>query len=158
MAAPTFIQATTRGELQRKLADSPWVNTAETSWAVVFVSSIPTAPETDAVRQAAKVCDRVVAVRAVPDNKLPAKLQASVQATLAAAGADALWLPTEVAGFGRFDAGVESLDATTSTLILQAITTVLPNLVVAPRGNVALVRALRNIGGTLGDLFTLRLV
>lgn len=144
---------TTRAELQQRVAE--WPDAAgDSSWALCFASVVPAAGEMAALREAAKLCDRVVLARLTPDRVLPP----TYAEVASAAGADLLWCPRELTGHVRADVGVEGVDGITSTLLLQAITTVLPNLVVAPRGNLPLVRALRNMLHGLGDMFVLRVV
>ncbi|MCP5404646.1 MAG: hypothetical protein H6922_00255 [Pseudomonadaceae bacterium] len=142
-----------RTDLQQRLADWP-DGGADTSWALCFGSVVPAAGELAAIREAARICDRVVVARLTPDRVVPP----TYAAVVAEAGADILWCPREVAGHVRVDAGVEELDATTATLLAQAVFTVLPNAVVVPRTNLPLVRALRNILHGLGEVFVLRLV
>lgn len=70
------------------------------------------------------------------------------------AGADIVWVPKGEKAFVSVDCGVEGVDG---TLVAQAVMTVLPMLVVVPRADVALIRALRNIQGGLGEVFSLRI-
>lgn len=142
-----------RADLQRRVAE--WPDAAgDTSWALCFASVVPDAGELAALREAARLCDRVVLARLTPDRVLPP----TYARVAAEAGADVLWCPREVAGHVRLDVGVDGVDGVTATLLVQAVTTVLPNLVVAPRGNLPLVRSLRNVLHGLGDMFVLRVV
>ena len=142
-----------RNDLQKRLAEWPGAED-DTTWALCFGSALPSAGELAAIREGAKLCDRVAVARLLPDRVLPP----NYADVLLEAGADLLWCPREVAGKVRVDVQVEGVDAKAATLITQALITVLPNLVVVERGNLPLVRALRNIQGGLGDLFTLRAV
>jgi hypothetical protein len=150
----------TRSALQSLLAEGARTHgwSEGDSWSVVFISAVPEANELAALRAAAKLTDRVAVVRLLLDAKPPAKLLNLFHTTLQPAGADCLWLPTDVSGWLRITTGVDALTPEQATLLLQAITTVLPGLVVAPKTNVALVRALRNVLASLGELFSLRLV
>jgi hypothetical protein len=106
------------------------------------------------MRQAASLCDRVVCVRLF-DRERP--VAPGFAETLRSAGVDIVWVAKEVEGPVKIDVGVDELGAG-GGLLLQAVTTVLPVLVVVPRGAIALVRACRNIQAGLGDLFSLRVV
>ncbi|MFZ2586619.1 MAG: hypothetical protein WAZ18_00625 [Alphaproteobacteria bacterium] len=144
---------TSRPDLQRRLAE--WPDAApDTSWALCFGSALPTPGELAAVREAVKVCDRAVLARLLPDRVLPPTYGKVAED----AGADVLWVPREVQGHVQVDVGVPEVPTASATLILQAITTVLPNLVVVERANLPLIRALRNIQHGLGDMFVLRVV
>jgi hypothetical protein len=126
---------------------------ADTTWAMGFVSAAPTAAELAALREAAKLCDRVVAARLLNDRgPMPGLAE-----TLRAAGADIVWLPR---GAGRVQVSVagEKLDSELVTLLAQGLLTVLPGLVVVPRGATVLIRALRALQGSWGEFFSLRVV
>lgn len=142
-----------RNELQKRLAEWPDADEA-TSWALAFGSALPTPGELMAMREAAKTCDRLVVARLLPDRVLPPTYAGVVEE----AGGDVLWCPREVSGHVRLDVGVEGVDTVAATLMLQAVATVLPNLVVVEKAHLALVRAMRNIQNGLGDMFTLRVV
>lgn len=132
-----------------------WVgNNGDMTWAVVACGAIPTAGELQAMRQAATLCDRVVCVRLFDRTRAIAP---GFAATLRSAGVDIVWMAKDVAGPVKIDLGVDELGEG-GGLLLQAITTVLPVLVVVPRGAIAVVRACRNIQAGLGDLFSLRVV
>lgn len=142
-----------RSDLQRRLAEWPDAG-VDTSWALCFGSVLPTAGEVAAIREAAKICDRVVVARLLPDRVIPPTYAKVVED----AGADVLFCPRELTGHVRVEVGVPEVDAAAATLIMQVLSTTLPNLVVAERGNLPLIRALRNIQHGLGDLFVLRVV
>jgi hypothetical protein len=144
-----------RAALADRLANWPGAG-ADTTWALVTVGAMPSGGELAAAREAAKLCDRVVALRLEPGKPVAP----GYAETLRSAGVDIVWVPKELTGPVRVDVGVtDKLVGTDGpTLALQAVTTVLPNLVVVPRGNVAVVRVFRNILAGLGELFTLRFV
>jgi hypothetical protein len=108
-----------------------------------------------AMKQAATLCDRVVCVRLF-DRERP--VAPNFAATVRSAGVDIVWVAKpEVEGPVSIDVGVAELGAGAG-IWLQAVVTVLPVLVVVPRGAIGLVRACRNIQAGLGDLFSLRVV
>jgi hypothetical protein len=160
MNQPNLPTVYTRSALQSVLAEGLRTHgwTEADSWSVVFMSAVPAAAELEALRTAARLTDRVVVVRLLTDAKPAAAFLAHLHSVLQPAGADVLWLPTEVSGWLRITTGVDALTSEQATLLLQAITTVLPGLVVAPKTNVALVRALRNMLASLGEVFSLRLI
>lgn len=141
-----------RAQLAERLGNWPG-NDGEMTWGVVFCGALPTAAELAAMKQAASMCDRIVCVRLF-DRERP--VAPAFAATLRSAGVDIVWVAKpDVEGPVRIDVGVEELGQGAG-LILQAATTVLPVLVVVPRGALAVVRACRNIQAGLGDLFSLR--
>lgn len=140
--------------MAKRLAEWP-DGVGDTSWALCFVSVVPTAGELRAIREAAKLCDRVVAARLTPDRAVIGNLSTVVRE----AGADVLWIPKDVSGRVAVTlGGVKGVDGTVATLLVQAVTTVLPLAIFADRVNVPLVLALRALQGGLGDMFNLRLV
>lgn len=150
----------TRADLAAHLARWP-NNDGDMTWGLVVLGAAPHAGELAAAREAGKLCDAVVGVRLPADGKLDVPLPPNFAQVVRAAGVDMVWVPREVTGAVRVKLGVESgLGAVegTSTLLLQAVATVLPLLVVASRADLPTVRALRNLQGSLGDIFTLRLV
>ena len=124
------------------------------TWALVVVSPVPSAAELDAAREAGKLCDAVAAL--CPTMNLPTA--PNLPEVLRSAGVDIVWVAKEAVGPVSVDVGVSEMAGDGATLLLQAVTTVLPTLVVAPRTNVPLIRACRNILNGLGDLFSLRLL
>lgn len=143
----------TRTALAERLMSWPG-NDGDMTWAVVCCGGIPTAGELSAMKQAGTLCDRVVCVR-IFDRERPVAPQFAE--TLRAAGVDIVWIAKDVEGPVKIDVGVQELGEGAG-LLLQAVTTVLPVLVVVPRGALGLVRACRNIQAGLGDLFSLRVV
>jgi hypothetical protein len=143
----------TRADLQKRVAEWP-EGKEDTTWALCLGGAVVSAGEVAAIREAAKVCDRVAVARLTPDKVLPPTYMKVVKE----AGADLLWTPTEVSGKVRVEVQGEGVDAPTATLLMQALVTVLPNLVVVERANLPLTRALRALQAGLGDLFTLRVV
>lgn len=146
------VVALTRNQLADVLANWPG-QTADTSWAMGFVSAAPTAAELGALKEAAKLCDRVVAVRLAPGTVPPPGIAAIVRE----AGADVLFMPKEATG--RLRVGIEGDKEGFNPvlgLMVEAILAVLPGLVVVPRGAVVLIGALRAVQGSWGELFTLR--
>lgn len=144
------VVVTSRTQLAERVAG--WGAGEESvTWALVFVGSIPDAGQLMACREAAKLCDRVAVLRLGEGKALPPKFAE----TLREAGADMVWVPQEAPGHVSVDVGVERVDG---TLILQAVMAVLPLLVVVHRTDMHLVRALRNIQGSFGELFSLRIL
>ena len=142
-----------RMALAEKLTN--WVgNDGDMTWGVVCCGAIPTAGELSAMRQAASLCDRLVCVRIFDRERAVAPGFAE---TLRSAGVDIVWVAKDVVGPVKIDLGVDELGEG-GALLLQVVTTVLPVLVVVPRGAIPLVRACRNIQAGLGDLFSLRVV
>ncbi len=151
MPLPLFF---TRTDLQTRVAEWP-ASTPDTSWALcIMAGAIPGAGELRAIREAAKICDRVAVVKL---DFSKTAWPSSVLDGLEKAGADILWCPRE-APKGTLNVGVEKTDAGQTLVLMQAITAVLPNLVMADRTHLLIVRVLRNILTTFGDLFTLRVV
>lgn len=141
---------TSRQALAEKLAN--WPGGENDSWGMVFMGAVPSGTELAAAQEAAKLCDRVVGVVMKGHKGAVAPKMAE---TCRAAGCDVVWVPKEITGFAKVDVGVDGIDG---TLMAQAVMSVLPMLVVAHRGEVALIRALRNFQGGLGEVFSLRLV
>ncbi|NBV54382.1 MAG: hypothetical protein EBR79_01555 [Proteobacteria bacterium] len=153
MSQPVARIVHTHHQLATQLAD--WPNqTAETTWALVFIGAIPSGAELAAAREAAKLCDAVACVRLQPTGKnypIPPQLPETARA----AGIDILWVPNAKEKPPiHIDVGVDDVNA---TQVAQALYTVLPLLVVVPRGNVPLIRTLRNLQTHLANTFTLRL-
>lgn len=141
---------------RQKLADilSRWPGAEpDTSWALVMISVVPTAAELAAIREAALICDRVVVARLVPDRLVPPNLSETVRA----AGGDVLYVPAEVSGRVEVRLQGEKVEPGVATLLLQTLITVMPMVVVVPRGEVQVVRLLRAISGGMGDFFSLRI-
>jgi len=151
--APAAAVAATRQALAQRLAAWPG-NDGAMTWALVVVNGVPTAGQLAAARQAGTLCDGVVALR------LPAGAPVAPQfdETLRAWGVDVVWVPRAAEGPLRADAGVDDplLGKDAATLAVQAVATVLPNLVVASRGDIPAVRLMRNLLAGLGDMFVLR--
>lgn len=147
--AESSVVVATRVLLAERLAN--WPGVGNVSWALVFFSAVPGAGELAACREAAKLCDKVVGVRLSDDKRVAPKLAE----TCRGAGCDLLWVPRAVEGHVTVDCGVAGLNG---TLMTQAVMTVLPTLVVAHRTDLPLIRALRNISGGLGEVFSLRIV
>lgn len=144
-----------RAQLAERLATWPG-NDGVMTWGLVVVGSTPTASELAAAREAGHLCDKVAAVRLEQGKAVsPGYAEA-----LRAAGVDLVWVVRDVAGHVKVDVGVEEprWGKDGATALVQAVTTVLPQLVVASRGHLGLVRMLRNVLDGLGDLFVLRLV
>lgn len=142
----------TREKLAEVLAN--WPGTGEATWAMSFISAAPTASEIAAIREAAKLCDRVVVARLMPKKPVLPGLAGVIRE----AGGDVLWLPKDLAGRVRISIEDEKADVETYSLMAQAVLTVLPNLVVVPRGSVEVIRALRALQGSWGEIFTLRML
>lgn len=140
-----------RAQLAERLGNWPG-NDGDMTWGVVMCGAIPTAAELAAMKQAASLCDRIVCLRLF-DRERP--VAPGFAATLRSAGVDVVWVAKEVEGPVQIDVGVAELGKDAG-LILQTVTTVLPVLVVVPRGALSVVRACRNIQTGLGDLFSLR--
>ena len=132
-----------------------WPNAdGDTSWAVVFASVVPTAGEMSAMREAARICDRVVVARLTPDRVGPPKLAETVRE----AGVDVLFMPKEVVGRVQVSLAGEKVTPAVVTLMMQTLLTVLPMVVVVSRADVEVIRVLRGITASMGDFFDMRLV
>lgn len=142
----------TRTELARRVAEWPETDTAlGTSWALVLVHEIPTASDIAAMREAAKICDRVACVRPLPDKVIPPRLAE----VLGDAGVDVLWVPAALVGAGRVKgAGDETL----ATFMLQALLAVLPLAVVLPKGETTWAGTLKGLYESFGEVSPLRIV
>lgn len=143
-----------RVALAERLSQWPG-NDGDITWGIVACGALPTAEELSAMKQAASLCDRIVCVRLF-DRERP--VAPNFAETLRSAGVDIVWVAKpKVEGPVQIDVGVAELGEG-AAIILQAVTTVLPVLVVAPRAAVGFVRACRNIQASFGDLFSLRIV
>lgn len=151
------VVVTGRLALAERLAS--WVGSGDETWGLVFLGAMPSAGELEAAKEASRLCDRVVGVILGTRNREQGTRGVVVAPKMAEicreAGCDVIWVPKEVEGHVKVEVGVDGIDG---TLLTQAVMTVLPMLVVAHRREVALIRALRNITGGLGDVFSLRLV
>ncbi|HEX2858975.1 MAG TPA: hypothetical protein VHP58_02080 [Alphaproteobacteria bacterium] len=146
------VVAFTREKLAEVLAN--WPGTGDLTWAMGFISAAPTAAEIAAIREAARLCDRVVVARLLPGKPvLP-----GLAGVIGEAGGDVLWLPKELSGRVKVTIEDEKTDVETTSLMAQVVLTVLPNLVVVPRGSVEVIRALRAFQGGWGEIFTLRML
>lgn|GEM_PF-6883406 len=150
---PAAIVVTSRLKLAERLAMWP-SNDGLMTWALVVVSPVPSPAELGACREAAKLCDAVVALCITMNLPLAPNFAEVVRS----GGVDMVWVAKEAVGPVVADVGVTELAGDGATLLLQAVTTVLPTLVVVPRGNLLVIRACRNILNGLGDLFSLRLL
>ncbi len=152
--ADVAVVVRTRAELAARLAEWPG-NEGDESWGLVFCGGVPTAGELGAMRQASKMVDRLVCVRMF-DRERP--VAPGFDELLRGAGVDLVWVPAHVDGPLRADVGVAELGEEGATLLLQAVTTVMPLLVMVPRGALPMVRACRNVMAGLGEMFSLRVV
>ncbi|MBI1309636.1 MAG: hypothetical protein GC129_07335 [Proteobacteria bacterium] len=149
------VVVTGRAQLAQRLAD--WPGGGGATWAVGFVGAVPSGSELAALKEAARLCDRVVAVvrrNEERGSEVARRVAPGMAEMCREAGADIVWVPKGEKAFVSVDCGVEGVDG---TLVAQAVMTVLPMLVVVPRADVALIRALRNIQGGLGEVFSLRI-
>ena len=122
----------------------------DTSYALVFFDGELSQDAVVVMREAVRICDRVI----VATTKDMSKLKGMEQA-LQKIGIDAVFQPPIDTRLCFLDAAVKDVDA---TFILQSILSVMPNLVVIHRKEMKLLRALRNIQQTFGELFTLRTI
>lgn len=141
----------TRGKLAEAVAR---VSTPDNSWALCWCSAVPTAAELAAVKEAARVCDRVAVVRLAPDVPVVAR----VDEGLGEAGADVVWVPHEVQGRVRVVVDGEGVSEAAATLMVQALCTVLPNVVMVPRAPATVVRTLRALELSLGDMLSMKII
>lgn len=125
-----------------------------TTWALVAVAEVPTAPELAALRQAAKTCDRVAAVVVPNQAAQVAKTLPTLPTVLRAAGCDVVWVPAATKGLLE----VQAQDGTPLLVLLQALLAVLPSVVLAPRADAARVRGWRLLQTECGEVVDLRLV
>jgi hypothetical protein len=134
-----------RADLLRRLEQLNTEN--ETSYALVIVGKSVTDRDMSLVRQAVKLCDRVVV------GGVGLKLTKTAAGALKKAGVDALFVPPAGKWLCKVDTGVKELNA---TLVFMTILAVLPNVVMVHRDNLALLRTLRNLQQTFGDFFALQ--
>ena len=152
-AARVALLVRTRTDLARRVAE--WPETDKdlgTSWALTLLRELPSGADIAAVREAARLCDRVVCVRLVPDKVIPPRLES----VLGEAGADIAWVPAALVGKARV-AGL-GLEEAESTLLVQAMLAVLPNLVVVPKGEVKWAGALKVLEESLGQMASVKMV
>ena len=150
-----------RSELARKLTALIATKPADTSFGLVFVGNNLIEAEISAIKEAAKLCDIVIAVW-LPELSRPQKGQKeasfpsdSFQLALQKLGVDIFaHLPKENTTVS-LTTSVKNINA---TIVLQALTTVMPNLVVTPRYHKALIVTLQDIQKNFGDLCVMRVV
>jgi hypothetical protein len=155
---PTAVVVRTRAELTARVAEWPGSAT-NTTWALVFVSEIPTAAELAAARQAAKICDRVAAVVRPHDPTKGARVTPQFAALVRAAGVDLAWVGgVEKSRMLDVTLGGTDMAGVDGRLILQALLAVLPLAVVVHAADMGVIRALRVVQGELGELAVVRIV
>ncbi|MCA3244018.1 MAG: hypothetical protein INF43_01765 [Alphaproteobacteria bacterium] len=152
-APPSARVVRSRAALAEAVAQWPQSN-FNTTWALVAVAEVPSAPELATLRQAAKTCDRVAAVVVPPQPGQAAKTLPTLPTVLRAAGCDLVWVPAAAKGLLSLQAqdGLELLP------LLQAVLAVLPSVVLAPRADATRARAWRLLQSECGGVVDLRLV
>ncbi|MFZ2619793.1 MAG: hypothetical protein WAX89_02875 [Alphaproteobacteria bacterium] len=146
--APTLPLFTEREPLLRHM--EALATEGDTTFALMFLRTQPTAVDVALVREAAKICDRVV-VAGYGFAPHPVTL-----GLLQKAGADALFMPPQDTRLCTLEvAGNKEWDA---SLMLQALLAVLPNMVILEKPDLPQLRVLRNIQQTFGEFFSLRAV
>lgn len=134
-----------RLSLQTRLTEL--TTAADTSFALVVLAEDIDADTTQSLREAAKLCDIVVAAT---ENKL--HTDSKHQHLLRQAGVDVVFYPKNPP-LGTYSSGIKKIN---ETFVLQAVLAVMPNLVVVPRSNLTLIRVFRNMQHSFGELFSLR--
>jgi hypothetical protein len=152
-AQPTARVVRSRAAVAEAVANWPGSNLI-TTWALVAVGEVPSAPELAALRQAAKTCDRVAAVVVPTEAGKAAKTLPTLPTVLRAAGCDVVWVPATEQGLLE----LRSKDAQSPKLLLQALLAVLPSVVVAPKADAGRVRLWRLLEAEFGEVVTLVLV
>ncbi len=152
-AQPIARVVRSRAALAEAVANWPGSNLS-TTWALVAVHEVPTAPELAVLRQAAKTCDRVAAVVVPTEAGKAAKTLPTLPAVLRAAGSDVVWVPATEKGLLE----LSSKDGQSPKLLLQALLAVLPSVVVAPKAEGGRVRLWRLLEAEFGEVVTLVLV
>ncbi len=124
----------------------PWLGT-DASFALYFLQDNTQEAELDAtcVREAAKLCDRVV-VASVTDAR-------HLWPHLKALGADVLHVPQHQQPLCRVVGPVAEVD---TTFMLQTILTVMPNVVFVHKKNLAQRRTLQALAQTFGAVVSVR--
>lgn len=160
-----FFHAQSRQELGDLLTSFAHSKPADTSFALTFVGgALPTA-EVTAIKEAVKICDVVIAVW-LPALARPMKGQKEItppgesyHAALQKLGVDVFAvLPDNAAActVTMHDKAL-TLDKTpTATTILQAMTTVLPNVLIIPRAHTKILLTSRKLLNTFGPLTAIR--
>lgn len=162
-----FFHSNSRQELANLLTSFAHSKAGDTSFALVFVGgALPTA-EVTAIKEAVKICDVVVAVW-LPALARPSKGKKeatppgeSYHAALQKIGVDvfALLPNSETACTVEMHEKALKLDTTNmATTVLQAITTVLPNVLIIPRPHIKLIQVSRKLLNTFGALTVIRAV
>lgn len=152
-AMPEARVVRSRAALAEKVARWPQT-TFETTWALVAVSEVASAPQLMALRHAAKTCDRVAAVVIPSKPEQGARVLPNLPQTLRAAGADLVWVPTTEKGLIDVRAG----DGSDLRLMLQAVLAVLPSIVVVGRAEPAFARLWKLLATEFGDIIDVELV
>ncbi|MDD9912623.1 MAG: hypothetical protein OXQ96_06250 [Alphaproteobacteria bacterium] len=118
----------------------------ETSFALVFINTTPEEEDIPVIREAVKLCDRVI-VAGMGGARQP------VEKFLRELGVDVFFIPQKDNRLCKIEAGVKEIDA---TLILQSILTIWPNVVVTGKHQFKLLRVLKNLQQTFGEIVALR--
>ena len=140
----------THEDLARRVAEWSLPERVDVSWGLVFCHAVPTPQDLRAVREAAKICDRVAVARMGVDTVVAPRFAE----VLREAGADIVWAVRSMAGDLRVHGGV--LGDGDMTIILQAVLAVLPVVVVVPRTEGVWRQALGQISRDMGRMVTLR--
>jgi hypothetical protein len=126
----------------------------ETTWALVAVSEVLTAPQMAALRYAAKTCDKVAAVVLPAKPEMGGRTLPNLPQTLRAAGADMVWVPAAEKPLLNFN----TPDGATARLMLQAALAVLPSHVVAARTEPQMARLWKLLASEFGGVVDVVLV
>lgn len=136
-----------RAALAEAVARWP-ASTYETTWALVAVSEIATAPQLAALRKAAKTCDKVAAVVIPAEPKNGARALPNVPTMLRAAGCDVVWMPSAEKPLTT----LQAQDGSDMRVMLQAVLAVLPSHVFVGRAESTLTRLWRLLANEYGDV------
>lgn len=152
-AAPEARVVRSRAALAEAVARWPQ-STFETTWALVAVSEVVSAPQMASLRHAAKTCDRVAAVVIPPKPEHGVRVLPNLPQTLRAAGADVVWVPAPEKGFLSLTAA----DGSDLRILLQAVLAVLPSHVVVARAEPTHARLWKLLASEFGEVVDVEVV
>ena len=148
---PTARVVRSRAALAEAVATWPG-SRIDTTWALVAVGEVPSAPDLTALRKAAKTCDRVAALVLPKTPTEPTRVMPTLPEVLRAAGCDMVWVPNPDKALLQIETPQGD---TNPRLMLQALLAVLPSVVVVGRADAPKVRLWRLLQTEFGEVLDL---
>ncbi len=143
-----------RSSLAMAIAQWPQGAAGGTTWALVAVGEVPSAPELAALRHAAKVCDCVAAVVIPKIADAAAQTLPALPSVLRAAGCDVAYIPAAEKGL----LSLHAQDGSSLKLLLQALLAVLPSVVVVSKADAIRARQWRLLEAEFGGVVEIMMV